>query len=271
VPTEALALALAAAAIHAVWNLLLAGARDPEAAAAVALPVAALVCAPLAAAKWDVSAAAWPFVAGSALLELVYFALLAAAYRRAELSVVYPLARGLAPVLVLVGVLTFTGASTSPSQVAGVLLVAGGVLLVRGLSRGRGAVLGAVIACSIAGYTVVDKHGVAHASPIPYLELIMALTGATYAVAVGVVRGPRTLAAAVGPRAVVAGLASFAAYGLVLAALRLASAPSVAAVRETSVVVAAALAAIVLKERVTRWRLAGAILVAAGVALLSLG
>ena len=68
----------------------------------------------------------------------------------------------------------------------------------------------------------------------------------------------------------VAGLATFAAYGLVLAALQLASAASVAAVRETSVLVAAALAAVVLKERVTRWRFLGAALVAGGVALLSL-
>ena len=256
--------------IHAVWNLLLAGARDSEAAAAVALPVSALVCAPLAIVFWRVDPGAWRFVAASSVLELAYFALLAAAYRRAELSVVYPLARGLAPVLVLAGVVVFAAASTSAPQVLGVLLVAVGILLVRGLSRGRGASFGVVIACCIAGYTVVDKHGVAHASPIAYLELITAFTGTVYAAGLTAVRGPRAVAAAFGWRAIVAGLAAFAGYGLVLAALQLASAASVAAVRETSVVVAAGLAAVVLKERVTRWRLGGAVLVAGGVALLSL-
>jgi drug/metabolite transporter (DMT)-like permease len=256
--------------IHAVWNLLLAGARDPEGTAAVALPFSALVCAPLAIVFWHLDAAAWPFVAASSALELVYFALLAAAYRRAELSVVYPLARGLAPVLVLVVVVAFTAAATSAHQVVGVLLVAGGVFLVRGLRRGRGIAWGLAIACCIAAYTVVDKHGVAHASPLPYLELITLFTGTAYAAGFVVVRGPAALRAAVGWRSLVAGLATFAAYGLVLAALQLASAASVAAVRETSVLVAAALAAIVLKERVTPWRFAGAALVAGGVALLAL-
>jgi drug/metabolite transporter (DMT)-like permease len=256
--------------IHAVWNLLLAGARDSEATAAVALPVSALVCAPLAVVYWHVETRAWPFVAASSVLELAYFTLLAAAYRRAELSVVYPLARGLAPVLVLIGVVAFTAASTSAHQALGVLLVAGGVFLVRGLRRGDGVAWGLAIACCIAAYTLVDKHGVAHASPLPYLELITAFTGTAYLCGLLAVRGPAVVRAAVGWRSVVAGLATFAAYGLVLAALQLASAASVAAVRETSVLVAAALAAVVLKERVTRWRFAGAALVAGGVALLSL-
>jgi drug/metabolite transporter (DMT)-like permease len=78
------------------------------------------------------------------------------------------------------------------------------------------------------------------------------------------------LRAAVGPATAVAGIATFGGYALVLAALERASAASVAAVRETGVVIAAALAARVLHERVTRSRLAGAVLVAAGVALLSL-
>jgi drug/metabolite transporter (DMT)-like permease len=186
------------------------------------------------------------------------------------MSVVYPLARGLAPVLVLAGVVAFTGASTSAGQVLGVLLVGGGVLLVRGLRRGRGVAWGLAIACCIASYTVVDKHGVAHASPLPYLEVITAFTGTVYAAGLAVARGPTVLRAALGRRAIVAGLATFAGYGLVLAALQLASAASVAAVRETSVLVAALLAAVVLEERVTRWRIAGAALVAGGVALLSL-
>jgi len=82
---------------------------------------------------------------------------------------------------VLAGVAAFTAASTSAPQVLGVLLVAAGILLVRGLSRGRGAAFGVLIACCIAGYTVVDKHGVSHASPIAYLELITAFTGTAYA------------------------------------------------------------------------------------------
>jgi drug/metabolite transporter (DMT)-like permease len=226
------------------------------------------VGAPLALWWWRIDAEAVPFLAASSALQLAYFALLAAAYRRADLSVVYPLARGLAPVFVLAGAIVFTGASTSAVQVAGVLLVTCGVLLVRGLGRGRGFAFGIVIALLIATYTVVDKHGVAHASPVAYVEVITLLPGLAYAAVLATTRGAGALRAALGPRAVIAGLASFAAYGLVLAALKLAPAASVAAVRETSVLIATALAAVILHERVTPIRLAGAFLVVGGVALL---
>jgi drug/metabolite transporter (DMT)-like permease len=269
VPLDALALALAAAVLHAVWNLLLAGAKDVEAATAVALPVSVIVVAPAAIVFWRVDSGAWPFIAASAGLELVYFTLLAASYRRAELSVVYPLARGLAPVFVLLGALVFTGADTTTQQVLGVLLVTGGVLFVRGFRRGRGVGFGLVIACCIAAYTVVDKHGVAHASPVAYLELMSIFTGLAYAAVFVSVRGVGALRAEVGWKSVGAGIGTFAAYACVLAALQLASAASVAAVRESGVLVATALAAIVLHERVTPWRAGGAALVVAGVVLLS--
>lgn len=230
----------------------------------------AVVGAPVAALGWRLDSGVWPYLAATSVIELSYFALLAFAYTRAELSVVYPLARGLAPVLVLAGALAFTGAATSTAQVAGVLLVTSGILLVRGVRRGRGAVLGAVIACTIASYTVVDKHGVRHASPVAYLELMSICTGLAYASALALARGRASLRAELGPRAVLAGIGVFAAYACVLAALQLASAASVAAVRETGVVVATALAALFLKERVTPWRFAGAALVVGGVALLSL-
>jgi drug/metabolite transporter (DMT)-like permease len=254
--------------LHAVWNLLLAGARDPQAAAAVALPVSVVICAPIAAFWWDLDAAVWPYLAASSVLELAYFALLAASYSRAELSVVYPLARGLAPVLVLVGAVAFTGAGTSAAQVLGVVLVAAGVVLVRGVRRGHGVGFAVAIACCIASYTVIDKHGLEHASPLAYLELITLFTGVGYAVGLAAVRGPATLRGGLEARSVAAGLAAFASYGLVLGALELASAASVAAVRETSVVIATGLAALVLREHVTRWRFGGAALVVAGIVLL---
>src|SRR5205085_2543079 len=134
---------------------------------------------------WRVESAAIPYLVASGALELVYFALLAAAYRRYELSLVYPVARGLAPVLALVFVVAVGGSRPAALGMAGVLVVSAGVRLV-------------------------------------------------------------------------------------LLALRLASAPAVSAVRETSVVIATALAAVFLHERVSRGRLAGSILVAAGVAMLAL-
>ncbi len=271
-PVSALLFALAAAFVHALWNILLARAKDPEAATAVALVVAEIAFAPVAWLLWRADHAVWPYVAGSAALHLVYFVLLAAAYRRAELSVVYPLARGTAPVLVLIVGVTAFGASHSAGQVLGVCLVALGILLVRGLRRpaqGNGVAFGLVIACCIAAYTLNDHAGIAHANPIAYLEAVLLFPTLFYAAGTAALKGPRALRAEVSFSVVLAGLATFGAYALVLAALARAPAAPVAAVRETSVVIAAALARVLLRERVGPARLAGAVLVAGGVALLS--
>jgi len=268
-PASALAFALAAAGFHALWNLLLARARDIEAATAVALVVAEVVFAPVAVVVWRVDAGVWPWLVGSGLAEIAYFALLATAYRRAPLSVVYPVARGAAPVLVLVVGVVALGHATSWRQALAVALVVAGVVLVRGLRRAdtAGVVFGLAIASCIATYTLVDNRGIEHAGPIPYLELQMAGPTIVYAAWVG----KRRMQASVAPASFVAGVSTFVAYAFVLAALARASAASVAAVRETSVVVAAALAAVVLKERVTAARLAGAVLVVCGVAVLAAG
>jgi drug/metabolite transporter (DMT)-like permease len=126
------------------------------------------------------------------------------------------------------------------------------------------------IGCAIAGYTLVDKEGLQHAASLPYLELVL-LPVALVAVPVVVARrGADALRAQLTASAVIAAIASFAAYALVLAALRLAPAPEVAAVRETSVVIAAVFAGAFLSERVGPGRFAGAVSVAAGVALIAL-
>ncbi len=174
-PAAALAFALAAAVFHAVWNLLLAGARDVEAATAVAIISAEVVFAPFAILTWHADHGLWPFIVVSGTLELVYFALLATAYRLAPLSVVYPIARGGAPVVVLIVSVAALGYETSTHQVIGVLLIVAGVILVRGFGHANAAGLGfgVAIACAIASYTLVDKHGIEHANPFTYLELTM--------------------------------------------------------------------------------------------------
>ena len=272
-PPLALSFALAAAFLHAFWNLLLARARDIESATAVALVAAVVVFAPVTAATWRAESRVWPFIAVTSMLQLLYFGLLTTAYRRSELSVVYPLARGLAPVLVLVVGAAVLAEATSAAQVVGVCLVAAGVLLVRGLRRPSGSSgvrWGLAIAATIAAYTLLDKHGIRYAAPITYLELSMVPSAVGYAGVVLAVKGRAQLRAELGVPAIAAGLASFGAYALVLAALARASAASVAAVRETSIVIATALAAPLLRERVGPARLAGAVLVAGGIALLGL-
>jgi drug/metabolite transporter (DMT)-like permease len=273
VPASALALALAAAVLHAVWNLLLARARDVEAATAITFALAVVVYAPVAAARWDIAAEALPYMAVSATFELIYLCLLAFAYGRAELSVVYPVARGLAPVLVLGVGVAVLGTGTSALEVWGVVLVAVGVLLVRGLRAGhsRGTAYGVAIVASIAGYTLADARGVEHADPMAYLLVVLAVPVAVYVAIVARRSGFEALRRELGPGTLVASPATLGAFALVLFALREASAASVAAVRETSVVIAVALAAPVLGEAVTARRLVGAVVVVVGVAVLATG
>jgi drug/metabolite transporter (DMT)-like permease len=220
-----------------------------------------------------VDASAWPYIAGSAALELAYFALLAGAYRRSEVSLVYPVARGSAPVLVLLGTVAVLGRHVSAGQIVGVLAVAAGIVLVRGVrveGDRRGLLLALATGACIAGYTLVDKEGLNHAGPLPYIELVLIPPSVLYALAIARVRGREALREETTPLLIVIAIVLYGTYVLVLLALREASAPAVSAVRETSVVIASALALLLLRERVTRVRFAGAVLVALGIALLAL-
>jgi len=272
-PLPALSFALAAAFLHAFWNLLIARSRDPESATVVALIAAVVAFAPVTALTWRLDSRAWPFIAVTSVLQLVYFALLATAYRKAELSFVYPLSRGLAPVLVLLVGAAALREATSGGQVAGVVLVAAGVLLVRGLRRPArpDALFFALgISACIASYTLLDKHGIRYAGPITYLELSMVPATLGYAAAVLAVRGRRRVRVELGAPAILAGLASFGAYALVLAALARAPAAPVAAVRETSVLFAAAISIFLLNEPIVGARIVAALLVLLGLVLVRL-
>jgi drug/metabolite transporter (DMT)-like permease len=274
VPLSAVALALGAALLHAVWNVLLAGARDTRSSAAGLLIWGVALLAVPALLTGGVSASALPYIAASAVLELAYFVLLAWAYDGGEVSVVYPVARGSAPVVVLVFSAIALNEGVPAGAVVGVLAVALGVLLVGwGAFRFRFATenatplrdvwFGLAIGAVIASYTLVDSEGVERADPIAYLALVVAPCALVYPL-VTKVRPD------VGARTAATAAATFGAFLMVLAAFRLAPAAPVAAVRESSVVIAALLAAVVLHERVDRWRLAGAIAVAAGVAAIAL-
>jgi drug/metabolite transporter (DMT)-like permease len=281
VSAAALGLALGAAVVHALWNVLLAREEDVEAATPVALAAGIVVLTPFALARWHVGADAWPYVAASVAFELAYFWLLARAYATGEVGFVYPVARGVAPVLVLIAGAAALGAVPTAAGAAGVISICIGVLLVRPPRRdapdtveasGAGGggwrvwCLPLAVAAAIAGYTLVDDRGVEHAGALTYLWLVLAPVAVVQLVAVRA----RARAALTGG-AVAVGVSMVAAYGLTLAALDLAAAGPVAAVRESSVVVAVGIAALLLGEGLTGRRLGGAVLVAAGVAAIGLG
>jgi drug/metabolite transporter (DMT)-like permease len=158
--------------------------------------------------------------------------------------------------------------------VLGVVAIGTGIVAIRGLRRGadgRAVALALVCGMTIAAYTLVDKEGLKHAEPIPYLAAMQVLPATVYLYLTRRLRGAAAIQAAIGRLTLVAGVAMMAAYGLVLAALQLAPAAPVSAVRESSVLLATAYAAVATHERVGPWRLAGAVAITAGIAAIALG
>jgi drug/metabolite transporter (DMT)-like permease len=274
VPLSALALALAAAVLHASWNTATAGAEKSQPTMAVSLAVGGVALVPLVVVIGaGADASVVPYAIGSVAFRLAYLILLATAYERGPLSVVYPVSRGVGPVLVLVVSVGALGVSLSLPQAGAVVLVAAGVVAVSGLgdsARARDVAVACLIGSCIAGYTLVDKEGITHADPLLYLSLITGPTAFLYVALLAVRGGIAPLRAEVRPRVVPIGLAMVGAYGCVLAALELAPAAPVAAVRETSVVIATGMAAAFLRERVGPVRAAGAAAVTAGIVVLAL-
>lgn len=273
-PPEAVALALAAAFLHALWNLLAARSPDTEAAMGIAMSIGPLCLLPLALLRWRLEPQVWPYVAVSSALEFAYMVLLAAAYRRADMSLIYPIARGMAPVFVLIAGTVLLGQHLAPVSALGIVVVGVGVVLVRGL-RGTAALrhvaLALVIGGIVASYTLIDQQGQRYADPLVYSMLITGIPGTTLLLTVVYRGGWGRVRKAFSPAIVGAGLSGVSAYTLVLAALSIAPAAMVAAVRESSVVIATAMARFVLHEQVGRDRWIGAAVVALGVGLVVLG
>ena len=253
----ALALALGSAALHAAWNLLLAGRKDIQAAAAATFVLSVAFATPLAVIWWSAEPSVWPYAVTSALLETLYVVALAYAYRVGDLSFVYPVTRGAAPVLALIATIAVLGHAVSTSEVVGVLIVAGGVVLVRGpegSADARAMLAVATISASIAAYTLVDRVGIQHAGALTYFVLVLAGPALAYPPIVGIAAVRREL----GLVTVVAAVANLGSFLLGLLALRRAAAAPVLAVRSTSIVIATLLAGRVLvRARLARGRLAG--------------
>ena len=251
-----------------MWNLLLGRARDVQAATAATFLTSVALALPFAVIWWHADASVWPWALASTLLEVVYVIALALAYRGGEVSFVYPLTRGLAPVLALGFAVVALGHGVSATEVFGVALVGVGVVGVRGVGARGDALallLTATIATTIAAYTLVDRVGIHRASALTYFVLTLAGPCLIYPPLVGA----RAIRASLGWLIAAAAIANLGSFVLGLLALRHGSAAAVLAVRSLSVVIATALAARVLSERVSRMRLAGSVLVFAGIALLA--
>jgi drug/metabolite transporter (DMT)-like permease len=266
---------LAAAVLHAGWNAIAKAIPDQSAAAGLIGGVG-MVAGGLGAVLLPApEPAAWPFLAGSAVLQTGYLLLLVHAYRYGEFSQVYPLARGLPPVLVTGVSLGVLGERLTGGQLAGVLLVSvalTGLLFAGGRPR-AGAGLGpaAATGVALAGYTLVDGVGVRQAGdPLSYLAWLFLLQGAMAFAASAVLAGPGFWLAIrrSAQLGLLGGGVAVVAYGVVVWAQSQAPLPLVSALRETSLLFAAVLGRLVFQEPFRISRLAATALAVAGIILL---
>ena len=275
--TAAVGLALGAALLHAAWNLRLKSSADPLRLAAVAVPLGTAVLTPIVLGAWLATGRpglpwqAWALAALAGFVELLYFHALSNAYRRGEISAVYPVARGTAPLLAaLVGLVALHEHITT-IQAVGVAVLIGGIWLARPSSIGQALGPGSPSALApalltgvlIATYTIIDRLGVRLG---PFWLYAWAHFTATALWLLPWVR--RGLVRAAMP----VGVLSVGAYGLALTALSLAPLALVAPVRESGVIVVALWGVLRMGERDrASLKLGGAAAVLAGAALLAAG
>jgi uncharacterized membrane protein len=286
-----------AATLHVTWNVLLKTAGDPLRAAAVGMATAAAVICPAAAIGWilvgrpPIPGQAVELSVVSGLLEAVYFGFLAAAYRRGDLSIVYPLARGTAPLLaVAIGTLALGERLGVVGEIGVALLLLGLLSLQRpwrylrasGRESGGAAGFALLTGVAIASYSAVDRVAVRETEPWIYAGLIWAsctvflwaywwwyrrrsINGGSAALEDRVFSKRR---------AAFGGLITLAAYLMILVALSVAPLTAVAPLRESAIVLATGWGTFRLREAAHRSeafrRLTAAAAVVVGAILLAL-
>jgi drug/metabolite transporter (DMT)-like permease len=272
---------LAAAACHAGWNAVIKGGGDPLMTTAIVTIAAGLVGVPF----WPwiglPNAAAWPWVAASIVVHLFYFASLIEAYRHGDLSQVYPVARGGAPLMTGIVSTLVIGEALRALAWGGLLLLVLGVVLLslRGghalakfNRRGIGYALATAV--TICAYTVVDGIG-ARASGNPAAYTMAIFAGGSVAMA-GYVVARRGVAGLIAGRpqwrvGLFGGGLQVVSYGIAIWAMTIAPIALVAALRETSVLFGSLIAVAVLKEPMHATRAVAAVLIVAGLVAMRLG
>lgn len=266
------ALVLGSALLHASWNAIIKSSREVMLDTALVAAGAGLLALPLAALVPLPAGASWPYLGASAAIHVGYFSTLVAAYRVGDLGHAYPLMRGIAPLLVALFGMALLDEHPSPSMWLGIALISAGILSLGLLRRGRAqraATMWALAnAAIIAAYTLVDGTGARlSGSPAGYVAALFWLQGLLFVTLVAILRQRTAFeyAARNWQRGLIGGLFLISAYGIVLWAMTRAPVAAVAALRETSVIFAALLGSLFLREPFGRQRLFAACAVALGV------
>ena len=281
-PLNAVILALAAAVLHAFWNLIVKQAHQKQIFTWLAVLVGATLYLPLLFRQWPIPQDIWPFAITSALAEAGYFMALVYGYNASDFSLVYPLGRGAGPAFLAICAVIFLGEQLHTEGIVGIGILVSGLVIVgsgeywsrrfmTSLSR-KGIIAAVWIALCLAIYSTVDGAAVRLMEPTAYTVLVLGLTG-LFLTPVVLVRFGRRLVynewKEQWRRIVVVGLLMIFTYILVLHAFTMARVSYVGALREFSVVLAALAGWRWLGEQFGVMRTIGAILIFCGMIMIA--
>lgn len=280
-PAFAIALLAGSAFLHTIWNLLLKQADEKYIATWWAVLLGSAVCLPFLFFTGFPARETWILLAASVLVEAGYYAALSTAYRDADFSLVYPLARGSAPALIAVWSVIFLHEKLTPAGAVGLIIIICGLLVVGGSNliglRGarphfRGIVLALALAVMISIYSTIDGAVVKRTPAFPYAVMIFFLAPALTSPVVFRLYGWQTLKNELAShwlRITSIGLLTVGSYLLALAAYSIAPVSYSGATREISVVMGALAGWLFLGERLGGWRLAGSLVIFTGILVLA--
>ena len=269
-----LACVMSAAILHAGWNAVLRGGSDPLwSMTLMMIAVTGVTAIASVFVPWP-NAASWPYVIASAGIHTGYNLSLVRTYRSGDLGQTYPVSRGSSPVLVALGAALFAHETLGVVSVIGITLVSGGILsLALQGNKFRSDFLPAAFTTGvlIGAYTVVDGIGVRLAgNSVAYSTSMFLLWSLTMPPIYYAIRGkPPAYSTTQTAMALTGGLVSILAYGIVIWAMQYDAMGVVSALRETSVVYAAIIGRIFLKEKLTVRRITSCIAIASGAACLA--
>lgn len=268
---EATVLALTAAVLHAGWNLFAKRAGDPFIALWGQFLFAGIASAVLLVATGGVPSGAWVFAGISGLVHIVYLIALGWAYAHGDFSLAYPIARGGGALLAAIGGVVLLGDDLKALSVAAILVVVAGMALLA-MGAARNEVWAAlIVAATIGAYTLSDSHAARAFDANNYIFATQTACGLAVTIAglsLGRGRDLRVFLATAWKRTMVAAAMTIAAYGLVLIAVRHAPVGYVAALRESSVLIAVFVGSRYLGEGKGRTRMIAAGLILGGLVLL---
>jgi len=269
-------LVIVSALAHPAWNAMVKAAHD-RVLAMVAIRAVGLMLglAALPFVDWP-AAPAWKWLALTALIQFGYYALLLRSYDIGDMSVVYPLARGLAPVLTTLAAFLAIGEALSTAQLAAVLLISLGIMVLSLGAGARRAAVGYALATgvSVAAYSFTSGMGVRSGGTVLGFQACLEILNGVVMVGLALLTRPQAAIAYArrqGARGALAGLLSVAGFLAYLAAVQRLPLGPVTALRETSVIFGAVIGTLVMKEGFGPRRIAAAAMVVAGIALLAFG